>query len=528
MSVTEARLNRLEIDIGELLDRHETGLPADVRGSYVGRFPSYCSEVLGIELTPQQLEAAAAMDGGEPQVAIIGGNGLGKDTLTACRAIYEMDILDALVLLSAPTDRQVREILMRREIGRLWRNSRGKVRGERFEMAIRRADDSGAGLLAFTATDPDRFTGHHAPRIFIAMTESQGIPSEIWEACQACQVGQGLILAVGNPMAASGPLYAAANSKSWKVFHWSALDHPNVVSGTETVKGAVTRAWVEARRAEYGEESGFYVSRVLGQFPSDGSVDSLLTREQVEGAFVRWENEPNRLTSSPLVFFLDVARSLNRDESVAGVAQGERLHSLTAWRARDLVETSAKYLAIVDRARVERFFAARGAELKENETVSSPAALEAWLDGAQAPKGELWIDAPGVGSGAVDECRRRRRHVNEHWGWNPATDEKKFANLRAELFWTFRQLLESGKGSLPRDPKLEEEMLAMEYSLDAKGRILMIAKEDLRERLGRSPDRLDTGVGALARSCGRIRRRGFRYGTYHVGHGGLIFTLDPE
>ncbi len=59
---------------------------------------------------------------------------------------------------------------------------------------------------------------------------------------------------------------------------------------------------------------------------------------------------------------------------------------------------------------------------------------------------------------------------------------------------------------------LREELLAMEYSLDAKGRIAMIDKDSLRKILGRSPDRCDAATIALAESTGGMRQPIVRFG----------------
>ena len=96
---------------------------------------------------------------------------------------------------------------------------------------------------------------------------------------------------------------------------------------------------------------------------------------------MRHEAGELRATPEPPVVGLDVARSLDRDESVAAVSQGSRLHSLTTWRVRDLVETSRRAIEVADEA--ER----------------------AWLATSYVP-GEvrlarrvlLVVDAPGVGS----------------------------------------------------------------------------------------------------------------------------------
>lgn len=46
-------------------------------------------------------------------------------------------------------------------------------------------------------------------------------------------------------------------------------------------------------------------------------------------------------------------------------------------------------------------------------------------------------------------------------------------------------------GSLPKDPKLETELTAVQYSLDPKRRIKIESKKDLKARIKRSPDRAD-------------------------------------
>jgi len=162
MRPTWTALDRARTEVGDLLDRQDRGLGFEQLRSYRGRFEAFCAEVFGIELTPQQQEAARLLEQGTRQLLIQGGNGVGKDALTALWSLFEIYVLEALALLSGPTDRQVREVLMRREAGRLGRLSGGKLPGERYEMAIRIPDREEGGLLAFTASDPERFVGHHS------------------------------------------------------------------------------------------------------------------------------------------------------------------------------------------------------------------------------------------------------------------------------------------------------------------------------------------------------------------------------
>ena len=181
------------------------------------------------------------------------------------------------------------------------------------------------------------------------------------------------------------------------------------------------------------------------------------------------------------------------------------------------MDTASRFTLLADQRRMALWAEARGASIDESSPVWSDAEeINGWCRQKGIPSFELVVDAPGVGSGVVDDCRRRGRNVTEYWGWSPCAggeDDRRFSNQRASVFWHLRKLLESGRGEPPRDLLLREEALAIEYSLDAKGRIQIVAKEDLRKALGRSPDRLDATVIALAAALGGIRQPTVRFST---------------
>jgi hypothetical protein len=58
--------------------------------------------------------------------------------------------------------------------------------------------------------------------------------------------------------------------------------------------------------------------------------------------------------------------------------------------------------------------------------------------------------------------------------------------------------------SLPNDNELQEELVAIEYDMP-KDRILLENKDDIRERLGRSPDKADALALTFAEPVNRIR-----------------------
>ena len=78
------------------------------------------------------------------------------------------------------------------------------------------------------------------------------------------------------------------------------------------------------------------------------------------------------------------------------------------------------------------------------------------------------------------------------------TGRSTFANLRAESHWHLRTLLEQGQIALPHDEELFDELAAIRWRATSNGKIQVEPKEDLKNRLGRSPDRADAVVLAFS------------------------------
>ena len=74
------------------------------------------------------------------------------------------------------------------------------------------------------------------------------------------------------------------------------------------------------------------------------------------------------------------------------------------------------------------------------------------------------------------------------------TGQYRFANLRAYLFWAVRDWLNPKNDTgamLPPDSILAEEMTEVRWSFRSDGRIIIEKKDEIKSRLGRSPDRFD-------------------------------------
>ena len=90
-----------------------------------------------------------------------------------------------------------------------------------------------------------------------------------------------------------------------------------------------------------------------------------------------------------------------------------------------------------------------------------------------------------------------------NFGASPS-DTDRYANLRAESYWRVREALQPDGEVRLAIPgpfgKLCSELTSIEWSVNSSGKIIVEAKENIRKRLGRSPDHAD----ALALSFGDV------------------------
>ena len=124
------------------------------------------------------------------------------------------------------------------------------------------------------------------------------------------------------------------------------------------------------------------------------------------------------------------------------------------------------------------------------------------------------IDSVGVGASTVNELKRlgiRVRGISGSmrpipmvdregmWETNEEGEQVKkpvvveaerYANQRSQVFWRLREDVRLGRIAFPNDPKLFEELTALEYE-EPGGKITVAPKDALKVRLGRSPDRAD-------------------------------------
>lgn len=115
--------------------------------------------------------------------------------------------------------------------------------------------------------------------------------------------------------------------------------------------------------------------------------------------------------------------------------------------------------------------------------------------------GLVVIDEIGLGAGTVDRakelCDCDVRGVNSASQENfTEEDKKKYLNLRAKMWWEVSKLFENEKVRIFRDADLINQLGSVKYSF-RNGKIKVEDKDEIKKRLGRSPDRADALVQGL-------------------------------
>lgn len=454
-------------DIGpDLVHEYQQGVWADpVR---------WMREALGVGLWNKQREIAEAVRD-NPLVAVRSGHSIGKSKLAACIVIWFLETTcPGYAVTTSSSWLGIKNVLWP-EIRRTLRLAPAGhlLTPEPLMLEWTRGPQWGA--FGVSAKIPENFSGFHTENgALVIVDEASALPLDIYDAIMGLMSTPGSrLLLLGNPLRPEGPFYEAFSSPKWKCFHISTLDSPNVVAGREVIPGLAGRAWVEERKAEWGENSPAYRARVLGEFP-ESAADVLVTLHEAEAAIGRIG-----LSGGTLQAGVDVAR-FGADRTVILVRRGGKVEHLEVHEKEDTMATAGRIKAMIEERGVR--------------------------------PGNVAVDDAGLGGGVTDRLREQGIHVNAVTFGAGAIDAERFANTRAECYWVMREAFKDAAtepACIPQEHSaLARECAIAHYSYTSKGQVKIESKDEIRKRLGRSPDLAD----ALALSYAAVPHFSFSVG----------------
>ncbi len=425
---------------------------------------------LGIDLWAKQKEVLTAL-AAHKRVAVRSCNGSGKTFTAALATIWWLMVHDeAIVITTAPTERQVRELLWR-EIWKIHFPNRdligGRISPNRLEMSKQRF------AFGFSTNTMERFQGFHSENILIVVDEASGVREFIFNAILGSMTTRNAkMLLIGNPTTLSGTFYNAfhKNRGHWKTVHISAFDTPafnrDPDDDAPPTPGIATPEFAEEVAKEYGKDSPQYQFRVLGEFQSE-AVDTLIPLKLIEAATKRTVDVPDEQEN---VMGLDVAR-FGDSKTVAVVRRGPKVLELHAFRKSDLMQTTGKALELARRHDVK--------------TMS--------------------VDEVGLGAGVLD--RLNEIDDIEAEGINvglKARDTERYYNMRAQIFDGLRQRFTDGDIAIPDDAELISQLASLTYRYTSRGQLQLETKDQIRESGRQSPDKADALALAFATPQPRV------------------------
>lgn len=406
---------------------------------------------------------------------------------------------DALVVIFSATGKQLKISVLR--------GLRKLLAKEKFEVYNNGVTYPNGSAIALVAKgSAESLMASHAGALLVIADEAHGLTAEELEACMGnCTGAENYLVLLGNAIGHGTQLQRimASGNDEWlrrTVPAEQILRDP----AARGIDGIVTERWVKRMRQEWGEFSATFQSRVNCIFPSQ-AAEAMYRAAEIEAAVLRDDDGifAAKHQRRWLAFGIDVGASEFGDETVCTIAKGGRVLQQLAWREADTTVSCARIVDLLTRYEVAR----TAPDISEAARSLFPDFAHGWArDGDPLRLGTqpatVYVDEVGVGKGLSDMLAAE--------GWpvvpfnaarRPSDDDAalKYANAKAESYQRLAHLLRAGAVSFPRDPMLVEELLDARGGTNAAtGKFQISDKEETRKRLGRSPDRLESLLMAVA------------------------------
>lgn len=423
---------------------------------------SYRSDPEGAPVTvdePQRkiLNAVARHD----RVAVRSSHGVGKTTTASWLTMWHLVTrFPALVVTLAGTWNHLEDKLWP-EIhtwGRQWR-LKDAWEWQRMGLYAKSAPDQWRAV-ASSSDDAEHVEGWHSPNLLVIIDEAKAMPDELYTAIRGALTSTSsegakpkLVVLSTPPMVKAGwysDLFSA-KSTGWHTIHVSAEESPRV-----------SKEWAEEMAQDFGLESAAYQSKVLGEIP-EGAAEAVIELRWIEAA----QKRQAKADQKPVIVTCDVARE-GEDLTVIGRFRNGKAE-IIRWKAKnDLMEVAGMCVQAATEHRANT----------------------------------LIVDDSGLGGGVTDRLNELKREgkfpkdcsiVGKKFGEGALRDER-FANAKAEMWWSLRDALRSGLLALqsdhelaalqlPRSSSLVAQLTAPIYEEDSRSRIKVLDKRiDNREK----------------------------------------------
>ena len=449
---------------------------------------AYVRERIGVNPSSQQLVLLNAIAEDGSKVTVRSGHGTGKTAGLAWAIAWFLETRDfSRVPCTAPTASQLRDVLWA-ELS-LWARfadrtseARGDPRAFWFSTLFRiltdRVTDRGrpsewfAVARTSSKNNPDALQGFHAGdvrlnvdgelvqgdggadplgRLMFVVDEASGVPDEVFQVAEGALSSHGArLLMVGNPVRSTGYFARShmADRAHFTPLHFRTQDSP--LSHPDYRKRLAER---------WGENSNIVRVRADGEFPKQDD-QALISLEDAEACLSR---EPHQ-EAAPYRVGVDPAR-YGDDRNVIMVRRGRNLVDVHITEKRSTMDTVGDVRTMARK-------------------VGKPG---------------IFVDSNGIGAGVVDRLNELGDEVYDVNVSRAAPNRKRSGHdvhvktLRDSLYLDVAEWIKNEEPSFLMLPKavaqdLVGELCSIHYRISSDGSLVVESKDDMKKRLGRSPD----------------------------------------
>lgn len=446
------------------------------------------------------------------RVAIRACHDVGK-TFTLARAILWLasSFPGAKIITTAPSWAQVEKLLWSeirtgyrkslQPLGGRMLNTEWKIDDDWFVLGMSPKDEGvGDGNQGATSN----FQGFHGDLVVIVFDEATGVSQKRWLQAEGMLTSKHVkFIAIGNPTSKASPFYQCFKDPAWYKSHISCFDSPNLIANGFLDVGCIetelrhlktlsdhevqtrinsyqcpvpyllTAKWVISLAFKRGVDHPLFQGKALGEFPDDDD-HVIIPLSIVEQAQQR-EYEPT--DNDPRYIGVDVAR-FGSDDSVITAIDGWKTRQPIVITKRDTTEVTGEIVRYV---------------------LSQP----------RRKREIICVDGTGVGAGVVDQLKERIRdktlpahiqiiEVNNGESCEDANEVEQdrlrshYVNKKAYMFDILGDDMKENL-CIPADMIYQEELPAIQYKYNSKGRMQIESKDDFKKRTGLgSPDKADS------------------------------------
>jgi len=340
---------------------------------------------------------------------------------------------------------------------------------------------------------------------YVFFDEAGGLSKGMWTAAEAVLTGaDARLIAIGNPDDVGTEWHRIFTEKKYdgefNRFSISSLELPTFtgeivypedpVMQERMMKALTQKDWVEHKRRIWGEKDARFRSKVMGEFPEDGG-NGFFSTAVINRAY---DTDIPEDMSQPLILGVDIAR-WGLDESVIASNRGGRVRVEETWAKCDTVDSAR---------RIHKFANEHGAA-------------------------EVRIDVGGVGGPVYDMLDRLEEFQNKTYilvGFDNGTsspDIKQWDRMRSYAHDSLRTQMANGEIDLDYDDdELREQLNIVTFKFTNRGGIQITPKDEMKNEMGGSPDRLDAVIMA---ACDMSPWLGNPYNHLPVGS---VIAKEPE